>query len=139
MQSGEEVYEGRSSPPVFDSPTRLGTANSLKGKLLTLEANAKTIIEEIKFYHKALEMLQAEKNTLKGVIRLKTMEVTSAIDNELQMLRDEMTRLFDLQENENGRLRQYVQGLKLEKAAIQHQLSGMHKRVSELESQIGAD
>lgn len=139
MLSGEEVYEGPSSPTFYDSPSRLGTANSLKGKLLWLEANAKTIIEEIKFYYKELEMLKAEKNTLKGVMRLKTREVSTAIDNDLIQLREEMTRLFDLQENENGRLRQYVQGLKLEKVAIQQQLTGMHRRIGELEGQIGTD
>jgi uncharacterized protein YhaN len=139
MLSGEQVFDSRESPPMLDSPTRLGTAASLKGKLLTLEANAKTIIEEIKFYYKELEMLRAEKNTLVHVVRLKKLEVTTAIDNDLAQLREHTTTLFDLQDNENGRLRQYVQGLKQEKDEIQQQLKAMHRKIAELEGQIGSD
>jgi flagellar motility protein MotE (MotC chaperone) len=71
------------------------------------------------------------------VVRLKKLEVTTAIDNDLAQLREHTTTLFELQDNENGRLRQYVQGLKQDE--IQLQLKAMHRKIAELEGQIGND
>ena len=98
---------------------------SLKGKLLNLEELVRSITDEMNFHKKEVQVLRSEKDTLENVLNAKVGDVRKSLMTEIGRVEDEMKRHFAHQKAENSRLQQ--------------QLLGLQRRITELESQIGAD
>ena len=56
---------------------------SLKGKLLSLEQQIKTISNELNSHVRDVQMLRSEKDTLESVLTMKTNDVKKTLSNEL--------------------------------------------------------
>jgi chromosome segregation ATPase len=112
---------------------------SLKGKLLSLEEMVRSITEEMNFHKKEVQVLRSEKDTLESVLNMKINDVRKSLMNEIARVEDEMKRHFAHQKAENSRLQQQITQLKGEKTALQQQLLALQRRISELETQIGAE
>lgn len=120
------------------SLTNAGSA-SLKGKLLSLEELVKSITEEMNVHKKEVQLLRSEKDALENILNMKISDVRKSLMSEIARVEDEMKRHFAHQKAENFRLQQQITQLKGEKTALHAQMMKLQSRISELESQIGAD
>lgn len=122
----------------MNSLTNAGSA-SLKGKLLSLEELVKSITEEMNIHKKEVQLLRSEKETLETILNMKISDVRNSLMNEIAKVEDEMKKHFAHQKAENFRLQQQITQLKGEKTALHAQMMKLQSRISELESQVGAD
>ncbi|EGR29030.1 hypothetical protein IMG5_164990 [Ichthyophthirius multifiliis] len=86
---------------------------------------------------KEAQILKSEKDTLLSVLQMKTQDVKKTLTNELARMEEEMNRHFSHQKQENQRLDYQITSLKGEKTALQQQLLGVQRRITELETQVG--
>lgn len=90
-------------------------------------------------HKKEVNDLKLEKDKLQDSLRKKTSEVKNTLIQELGKVEDEMKRHFAHQKSENTRLQQQITHLKTEKTTLQNQLIALHRRISDLEMQVGND
>ena len=114
-------------------------AASLKGKLQTLEDVIQQIAGEMNSHKKDVNSLKTEKDTLQDMLKLKTKEVSSSLNQELDKVEEEMKRHFAHQLAENSRLQQQISQLKTEKTVLHNQLISLNRRIADLEMQVGND
>jgi len=122
----------------MNSITNAGSA-SLKGKLLSLEELVKSITDEMNIHKKEVQLLRSEKDTLESILNMKISDVRNSLMNEIAKVEDEMKKHFAHQKAENFRLQQQITQLKGEKTALHAQMMKLQSRISELETQVGAD
>lgn len=119
--------------------TNAAGSASLKGKLLSLEEQIRSITEEMNYHKKEVQILRSEKDTLENVLNMKINDVRKSLMNEIYRVEEEMKRHFAHQKAENSRLQQQITQLKGEKTALQQQLLALQRRIAELEMQVGSD
>ena len=112
---------------------------TLKGKLQSIEELIQVVADEMNSHKTDVMSLKNEKDTLEDILKLKTREVKNILLKRLGKIEDEMKRHFSHQTAENGRLQQQISALKAEKTALQNQLGGLLRRISDLEQQVGVD
>lgn len=115
------------------------SAATLKGKLQTLEEAIAQVAEEMNAHKKEVASLKAEKDNLTDLLRTKNNEVKQTLTQELNKVEEEMKRHFAHQKAENSRLQQQISQLKTEKTVLSNQLQAIHRRIVDLEMQVGND
>jgi len=111
--------------------------SNLKGKLASLEEMIDQLREEMNYHKKEVQILKSDKDTLESVLTMKTQDVRKTLTNELYRVEEEMKRYFAHQKAENSRVQQQITTLKGEKTALEQQILGIQRRISEVELQIG--
>ena len=121
-----------------DVNSNLNTSN-LKGKLQVLDLTMADIIKEINLHKSDVNSLKTEKDSIQENLRNKHEEVKNTLLGDLNKVEEEMKRHFGHQKAENSRLQQQISQLKTEKTVLNQQLISLHKRINDLEIQVGND
>lgn len=83
-------------------------------------------------------MVRREKDSLEQVLAVKAQEVRTSLQNEAQRVEEDLKKSLNTQRNENIKLQQNIANIKAEKTNLQKNLLDLQRRISDLETQIGA-
>ncbi len=78
----------------------------------------KMVSDELQMHKKELAILRSEKDTLEGVLSMKTADIKKTLSNELNRLEEEMKRHYNHQVAENQRIQVQLNTLKQEKTGL---------------------
>ena len=120
------------------APTGGQTSSSIKAKLLQLENHMNSIIEEINFQKKEVQILRSEKETLEEVLSRKAQDMKKSLEEECGRVDSDMRQSFQNQKALNNKLQQQSTLLKQEKTNLQQNLLALQRRIGDLEMQVGS-
>ena len=114
------------------------SSSSIKAKLLSLENHMNSIIEEINFQKREVQILRSEKETLEEVLSRKAQDMKKALEEDCGRVDSDMRQSFKQQKALNNKLQQQATLLKQEKTNLQQNLLALQRRIGELELQVGS-
>ena len=114
------------------------SSSSIKAKLLALENHMNSIIEEINFQKREVQILRSEKETLEEVLSRKADDMKKALEEDCGRVDGDMRQSFKQQKALNNKLQQQATVLKQEKTNLQSNLLALQRRIGELELQVGS-
>mmetsp|Transcript_8010 Transcript_8010/g.9131 ORF Transcript_8010/g.9131 Transcript_8010/m.9131 type:complete len:130 (+) Transcript_8010:6-395(+) len=118
--------------------TGTNSSSSIKAKLLQLENHMNSILEEINFQKREVQILKSEKETLEEVLGRKATDMKKALEEDCSRVDSDMRQSFKGQKSLNNKLQQQATTLKQEKTNLQQNLLALQRRIGELELQVGS-
>ena len=109
----------------------------LKGKLSYLRKQQIKLAENIHVQKAEFQILRSEKETLESVLTLKMQETHTTLQQEIHRVSTQIKQHTAMLGPENERLQQIVNGLQLDKQAIQKEITRMTARIENLEQELG--
>ena len=114
-------------------------ANSLKGKLKTLDRMYDDIYIEMLTYKEELDRIQKEKEEFQNDLNNSTKSDKTALLKDLEKVMTDMERHFEQQREENTKLQEKIAKMKTTKTVLQGELIALQRRITDLEIQVGND
>ena len=114
-----------------------GNLDSLKGKLLNLEQRILDVAGIFNEENSKLRDVGDNKDELQELLKAKNKEISSKLSDEINKVKDEMDNHFTTQKNENAKLQKEIANLKDQKRQLQDLLTGLLKKIADLEMQVG--
>ena len=131
--------EMENSNPQFQKTGNSFTENydSLKRKLLDLEQRILDVAGIFNEENSKIQVVGDNKDELQELLKQKNKELSSKLSDEINKVKDEMDNHFTNQKNENAKLQKEIANLKDQKRQLQDLLTGLLKKISDLEMQVG--
>ena len=114
-----------------------GSVESLKGKLLDLEQRILDVAGIFNEENSKIQSVGDNKDELQELLKAKNKEISSKLSDEINKVKDEMDNHFTNQKNENAKLQKEIANLKDQKRQLQDLLTGLLKKIADLEMQVG--
>ena len=112
-------------------------ADSLKGKLLDLEQRILQVAGIFNEENNKIQDVGDNKDELQELLKQKNKEISTKLSDEINKVKDEMDNHFTNQKNENAKLQKEIANLKDQKRQLQDLLTGLLKKIADLEMQVG--
>ena len=112
-------------------------ADSLKGKLLDLEQRILDVAGIFNEENSKIQVVGDNKDELQELLKQKNKEISTKLSDEINKVKDEMDNHFTNQKNENAKLQKEIANLKDQKRQLQDLLTGLLKKIADLEMQVG--
>ena len=114
-----------------------GSVESLKGKLLDLEQRILDVAGIFNEENSKIQSVGDNKDELQELLKQKNKEISTKLSDEINKVKDEMDNHFTTQKNENAKLQKEIANLKDQKRQLQDLLTGLLKKIADLEMQVG--
>ena len=111
--------------------------DSLKRKLLDLEQRILDVAGIFNEENSKLQTVGDNKDELQELLKQKNKEISTKLSDEINKVKDEMDNHFTNQKNENAKLQKEIANLKDQKRQLQDLLTGLLKKIADLEMQVG--
>ena len=111
--------------------------DSLKRKLLDLEQRILDVAGIFNEENSKIQVVGDNKDELQELLKQKNKEISTKLSDEINKVKDEMDNHFTNQKNENAKLQKEIANLKDQKRQLQDLLTGLLKKIADLEMQVG--
>ena len=82
-------------------------------------------------------VIRSDVETLESMLHMRIVDVKESISNEKTRVEKEMDRGFIQQKSENNRMKNQIEGMRVENSLIQQNTLATQRRIRELEERIG--
>ena len=111
--------------------------DSLKRKILDLEQRILDVAGIFNEENSKIQVVGDNKDELQELLKQKNKEISTKLSDEINKVKDEMDNHFTNQKNENAKLQKEIANLKDQKRQLQDLLTGLLKKIADLEMQVG--
>ena len=111
--------------------------DSLKRKILDLEERILDVAGIFNEENSKIQVVGDNKDELQELLKQKNKEISTKLSDEINKVKDEMDNHFTNQKNENAKLQKEIANLKDQKRQLQDLLTGLLKKIADLEMQVG--